>query len=128
MSLRTPLGRVLGRGAAHSGVHHWWVQRLSAVALVPLSLWLLASLAVLPAGDYGAVHAWMARGGTALPLLLLVLTGAWHSQLGVRVIIEDYVHGTLAKPVLLALVSFAHALLAAAGSFAVLKVAFGAAP
>lgn len=128
MSLRSPLGRVLGRGAARSGVHHWWLQRLSAVALVPLGLWLLASLAALPAADFGAVHAWMAHGGTALPLLLLVLTGAWHSQLGVRVVIEDYVHGTLAKPALLVLVTLAHALLAAAGSFAVLKVALGAAP
>ena len=65
---------------------------------------------------------------TALLLILLVLTAAWHSQLGVRVVVEDYVHGTGARTLTLVMLGFAHVLLAAAGVFAVLKVAFGAAP
>ena len=73
MSLRTPLGRVLGRGAARSGVHHWWVQRLTALALVPLGIWFLVSVLTLPALDQATVRAWMGHESAALPLILLVL-------------------------------------------------------
>ena len=69
------------------------------------------------------VSAWLAQSWTALLLILLLLTGAWHSQLGLQVIIEDYVHGPGAKWLLLVLTRFAHVLIAAAGVFAVLKVA-----
>ena len=128
MSLRSPLGKVLGVGSAKSGVQHWWVQRLTAVALVPLSIWFVASLLSLPSFDHGTVVAWMSGSWTALLLILLVLTCAWHSQLGVRVVVEDYVHGAAARTVTLVSVLFVHTLIAAAGVFAVLKVAFGAAP
>ena len=128
MSLRSPLGKVLGVGSAKSGVQPWWVQRLTAVALVPLSIWFVASLLSLPSFDHATVVAWMSGGWTALLLILLVLVGAWHSQLGVRVVVEDYVHGAAARTVTLVGVLFVHTLIAAAGVFAVLKVAFGAAP
>ena len=128
MSLRSPLGKVLGVGSAKSGVQHWWVQRLTAVALVPLSIWFVASLLSLPSFDHGTVVAWMSGSWTALLLILLVLTCAWHSQLGVRVVVEDYVHGAAARTVTLVSALFVHTLIAAAGVFAVLKVAFGAAP
>ena len=128
MSLRSPLGKVLGVGSAKSGVQHWWVQRLTAVALVPLSVWFVVSLLSLPSFDHATVVAWMSGSWTALLLILLVLTCAWHSQLGVRVVVEDYVHGAAARTVTLVSVLFAHTLIAAAGVFAVLKVAFGAAP
>ena len=127
MSLRSPLGRVLGLGSAKEGVHHWWVQRLTSVALVPLAVWSLVSLLSLPALDHTTVIVWMAQSWTSLLLILFVLIATWHSQLGLRVVVEDYVHGG-AKTVVLVLVTFAHALIAVAGVSAILKVAFGGAP
>ena len=127
MSLRSPLGRVLGAGSAKQGTQHWWVQRLTSVALVPLSVWFLVSLLTLPSFDHATVVAWMAQSPTALLLILLVLIGTWHSQLGVRVVVEDYVHGAGARTVSLVALTFAHGLLAAAGVVAVLRVALGAA-
>ena len=127
MSMRSPLGRVLGTGAAHDGVRHWWMQRLTSIALVPLTVWFVVSLLALPSLGYGTLIAWMSESWTALLLILLVLTAAWHSQLGVRVVVEDYVHGAGARTLTLVLIGFAHVLLAAAGVFAILKVAFGGA-
>ena len=127
MSLRTPLGQVLGRGAAKEGVHHWWVQRLTAVALAPLAIWFVVSLLCLPSLGYATVRLWLHEDSTALLLLLFVVTAAWHSQLGVRVVIEDYVANRAARIVALALSSYLHVLAAAAGVFAILKVALGGA-
>jgi succinate dehydrogenase / fumarate reductase, membrane anchor subunit len=125
VNLNTPLRQVLGLGSAKSGVHHWWLQRLTSIALVPLTIWFAVSLLCLPGFDHLTVTAWMSQGLTALLLILLVLTMTWHSRLGVQVVIEDYVHGTGARTVLLVLVGFAHVFIAAAGVFAILKVAFG---
>ena len=125
MSLRSPLGKVLGAGSAKQGVHHWWMQRLTSVALVPLSIWFVVSLLSLPSFDHATVVAWMRQSWTALLLILFVLLAAWHSQLGVREVVEDYVHGAGARTVTLVSVTFAHALIAAAGVFAVLRVALG---
>jgi succinate dehydrogenase / fumarate reductase, membrane anchor subunit len=127
MSLRSPLGTVLGLGAAKDGVQHWWLQRLTSVALVPLSIWFAVSLLALPALDHAAVIAWMRQSWTALLLVLLVLTATWHSQLGVRVVVEDYLHSAGARTVTLVVVTFIHVLLAAGGVFAVLRVACGSA-
>jgi succinate dehydrogenase / fumarate reductase, membrane anchor subunit len=127
MSLRSPLGRVLGTGAAHDGVRHWWMQRLTSIALVPLTMWFVVSLLALPSLGYSTLVAWMSQSSTALLLILLVLTAAWHSQLGVRVVVEDYVHAAGARTLTLVVIAFAHVLLAAAGVFAILKVAFGGA-
>jgi succinate dehydrogenase / fumarate reductase, membrane anchor subunit len=126
MSLRSPLGKVLGAGSAKEGVHHWWLQRLTSVALVPLTIWFVVSLLSLPSLEHVTVISWMAQTWTALLLILFILVATWHSQLGVRVVVEDYVHGG-AKTLTLVLITFIHTLLAAAGVFAVLKVAFGAA-
>ena len=127
MTLRTPLRRVLGTGSAKQGVHHWWLQRLTSVALVPLTVWFVVSLLALPSLDHATVAAWERQGSTSLLLILLVLVGTWHSQLGVRVVVEDYVPSPGARTVTLTLIAFAHALLGAAGIFAVLKVALGSA-
>ncbi|MFZ0499757.1 MAG: succinate dehydrogenase, hydrophobic membrane anchor protein [Steroidobacteraceae bacterium] len=127
MTLRSPLATVLGRGSAKEGVHHWWGQRLTSVALVPLTVWFVVSLLSLPAFDHATVSAWIGQLWTAVFLILLVLTGAWHSQLGVRVVVEDYVHGNGAKALTLALVTFFHVVVAVAGVLAILKVALGGA-
>jgi succinate dehydrogenase / fumarate reductase membrane anchor subunit len=128
MSLRSPLGRVLGAGPARDGVRHWWLQRLTSIALVPLTVWFVVSLLALPSLGHGTLVAWMSQSSTALLLLLLVLVAVWHSQLGLRVVVEDYVHRTGARTLALVLLLFAHVLLAAGGVFAILKVAFGVAP
>jgi succinate dehydrogenase / fumarate reductase membrane anchor subunit len=127
MSLRSPLATVLGQGSAKGGVHHWWVQRLTSVALVPLGVWFVVSVLSLPSFDHATVSAWMGQLWTAVFLILLVLTAAWHSQLGVRVVVEDYVHGHGSKALVLALVTFFHVVLAVAGVLAILKVALGGA-
>jgi succinate dehydrogenase membrane anchor subunit len=126
MSLRSPLGKVLGTGSAKEGVHHWWLQRLTSIALVPLTIWFVVSLLSLPSFEHVTVVSWMAQESTALLLILFILVATWHSQLGVRVVVEDYVHGG-SKTLTLVLITFIHAVVAAAGIFAVLKVAFGGA-
>jgi succinate dehydrogenase / fumarate reductase, membrane anchor subunit len=126
MSLRSPLGKVLGTGSAKEGVHHWWLQRLTSIALVPLTIWFVVSLLSLGSFEHVAVITWMAQSWTALLLVLFILVATWHSQLGVRVVVEDYVHGG-SKTLTLVLLTFIHAVVAAAGIFAVLKVAFGGA-
>ncbi|HXN10529.1 MAG TPA: succinate dehydrogenase, hydrophobic membrane anchor protein [Steroidobacteraceae bacterium] len=126
MSLRSPLARVLYHGAAHDGVGHWWVQRVTAVALAPLALWLTVSLLALPDG-YGAVCAWIGAGVHPVLLALTVLLAVWHSWLGLQVVIEDYVHGFLVKTASLLLSTFVHGLLAAGALYAVLRIALKAA-
>jgi succinate dehydrogenase / fumarate reductase membrane anchor subunit len=126
MSLRSPLGKVLGTGSAKEGVHHWWLQRLTSVALIPLTIWFVVSLLSLPSFDHVSVVAWMSGSWTALFLILFVLVATWHSQLGVRVVVEDYIHGG-SKTLTLVVITFIHAIVAVAGVFAVLKVAFGGA-
>jgi len=123
-SLRTPLGHVVGLGSAKGGVHHWWWQRLTSIALVPLTIWFTVSILSLPSLDHLTLVAWMAQSWTALLLIVLVLVATYHSQLGVQVVVEDYVSGGM-KTLTLVIVTFVHLLLAVAGVFAILKVAFG---
>lgn len=124
MSLRTDLGKVRGLGSAKGGVAHWWAQRLTAVALVPLLLWFVASIAAMAGADLAAVRAWVASPVVAVLLVLLIGTAFHHGQLGLQVVIEDYVHKEGCKIACIILVKFAAVLLAAAGIFSVLKIAF----
>lgn len=124
MSLQSPLGRVLGHGSAKEGVHHWWMQRLTSIALIPLAAWFVVSLGSLPAHDYTTVVSWISHGWTALLFVLFIAITTWHSRLGVQVVIEDYVQGGT-KTLSLIVSTFAHMFVAAAAIFAVLKVAFG---
>lgn len=126
-SLRSPLGLVSGLGSAKGGAHHWWLQRLTSIALVPLTIWFTVSMFSLPSLDHVTVISWMAQSWTALLLIVLVLVATYHSQLGVRVVVEDYVHNNGMKTLTLVILTFAHALVAVAGVFAILKVAFGGA-
>lgn len=125
MSLQSPLGKVRGLGSAGNGVHHWWVQRLTSIALVPLGVWLLVSLLSLPALDFVTLVSWIGGTWTASLLTLFVIITCWHSSLGIQVILEDYVHDHGLKTLSLVLSGFVHAVLAAGGVFAVLRIAFG---
>ncbi|MGB5491571.1 MAG: succinate dehydrogenase, hydrophobic membrane anchor protein [Woeseiaceae bacterium] len=126
MSLRTPLGRVLGLGSAKDGTSHWWGQRVSAIALVFLGLWFAWSLATTPDFGHAAVVAEIGRPLNSVLLLLLSVTLAYHSYLGVQVVIEDYIHAPGTKLVALILSRFAHVSLAAAAVFAILKIGLNA--
>lgn len=127
MSLRTPIGRVLGLGAAKEGAGHWWAQRVSSIALVLLGLWLVGALVAL--GDYGyaSVVGFIARPLNAVLLVLLIGTSVYHSQLGVQVVVEDYIPHHATKIVVMLLLNFLHVVLAVLGIFAILRIAFGAA-
>jgi succinate dehydrogenase / fumarate reductase membrane anchor subunit len=123
MSLRSPLGRVLGFGAAKQGVGHWWVQRVTAVALIPLTLWFVVALLGKPLQSYDAMRGWLGQPWVAVLTILLIITLAWHSKLGVEVVVEDYVHGQGRKACLLLISIFVHFAAAVAGVFAVLLLA-----
>lgn len=125
MSLRSPLSRARGLGSAKHGVHHFWVQRVSAVALIPLALWFVFSVAMLAArgGNFEAVRYWVSYPSVAVTLVLFLAAAAYHSMLGVQVVIEDYVGGEGWKITALLLSKFVHVVIAVAGIFAVLKLA-----
>ena len=126
MSLRTPLGQVLGLGTAKDGTSHWWGQRVSAVALLLLGLWFAWWLAVTPDFSHAAVVAEIGRPINSILLLLLAVTLAYHSYLGIQVVIEDYVHAPGLKLATLLFSRFAHILLVAAAVFAILKIGLNA--
>ncbi len=125
MSLRSPVGRVLGLGSAKEGTGHWWAQRVSAVALIPLTLWFMLSLLMLPALDYTTVRAWLSVPLSGLLAVLLVAVLTYHSYLGTTVVIEDYVHAAGTKLLSLLLLRFLYVLVGGAAIFAILHVAFG---
>ena len=128
MRLVSPLNRVLGLGSAKSGVEHWWAQRLTAVALIPLGLWFAMALAGPDELHYAAVVALIQVPFNSVMLILALFALSYHSHLGVQMVIEDYVHTPAVKVFSLVAAFFAHIAVAVAGIFAVLKVAFGAAP
>jgi succinate dehydrogenase / fumarate reductase, membrane anchor subunit len=123
VSLRAPLAKVLNHGAAHDGVSHWLAERVTALAIAPLTVWLLWSLLSLPDVSYWTVIDWIRRDWNAVLLSLLLLLSSWHSWLGVQMVIEDYIEAFLSKTTLLLLSAFVHALLAASGVYAVLRIA-----
>lgn len=125
MSLMTPLNRVLGLGTGEGAGEHWWVQRLTAVALIPLGLWFAYELLTLPGFDYATVVAWVREPVTSIMLILLVIAVGYHSSLGVQVVIEDYVAGKGGKAAALMASTLAHAGLTIAAVVAVLRIAFG---
>ena len=125
MRLVSPLNQVLGLGSAKAGGEHWWAQRLTAAALIPLGLWLAWSLVALPDYSHATVAAWIGAPWTTILLLISVLVLTYHSHLGVQVVVEDYVEGAAKVTTLVASV-FAHTLVAVAGTYAILRIGFGA--
>jgi succinate dehydrogenase / fumarate reductase membrane anchor subunit len=123
--LRTPLARARGLGSARVGVHHWWAQRLTAIALIPLVVWFAISLVMMSGADYGAVRAWIGSPAVMVLLILTIAIGLHHGQLGLQVVIEDYVHGDGFKLALIVAVRFIAVLFGLAAIVAVLRIGFG---
>jgi succinate dehydrogenase / fumarate reductase, membrane anchor subunit len=123
--MRSPLGRALGLGSAKEGVEHWWLQRITAAALVPLTVWFVIAIIRLVGADIDAVREWVASPLPAILLVLLLIATFWHAALGLQVVIEDYVHPPLTKLGLLIVVRLGCFAFAVAGVFAVLDMALG---
>ena len=125
MSMRSPLARVRGLGSAREGAGHWWAQRMTSLALVPLALWFVVSVIGLTGADYATARDWIGSPVTASLLVLLIVATFYHGALGLRVIIEDYVHHEGAKIASSIAVGALSLVLGLAGVLAVLKILFG---
>jgi succinate dehydrogenase / fumarate reductase membrane anchor subunit len=120
---RSPLARAIGLGSAKEGVEHWWAERVSAVALVPLTLWFVASIIAHTGSDYAIFIDWMRTALATISMILLLIALFHHTALGLQVVIEDYVH-TGAKFAAVIVVRLGCFALASAGIVATLRIAF----
>jgi succinate dehydrogenase / fumarate reductase membrane anchor subunit len=124
--MRSPLGRAIGLGSAKEGVDHWWRQRTTALALVPLTLWFVIAVIGLVGADHAVFVAWVRSPMPAVLLILLLVATFYHLALGLQVVIEDYVHGEATRLGTLIVMRCLCILFAVRGIVAVLKLAFGA--
>ena len=125
MSLRSPLSNVRGLGSAREGTHHFWYQRVTAMALVPLSLWIMISIVMMTSSDHATIILWFQSPINALLFLVFILALYFHAQLGVQVVIEDYIHSEWQKISCIILVKFLAILTGLASALAVLKIFLG---
>jgi len=124
-TLRSPLGRVRGLGSAKEGVHHWWAQRVTAIALIPLTIWIVYSILGMADATYVEFVSWLRNPIEATLLILTVAVTFHHAQLGMQVVIEDYISGHALRLATLLIVKFLCAALAALCIVSILIVAFG---
>ncbi len=126
MDMRTPLAQARGLGPAKSGgTSHWWAQRLTSLALVPLMLWFVFAVIGQIGADHAALVAWVSQPGTVLLLVLTIISTFYHIEQGMQVVVEDYVHGEGAKVSILILVKAFSYIGGIACLLAVLSIAFG---
>ena len=126
MAFKTDYSRVQGLGQAGEGVHHWWVQRLTSAALVPLTILFLIPFGRALGGGYDALVATYGQFGNALTAILFIGVACWHFSIGIQVVIEDYVPGKVARVTLLILTKLFSYTLATAGILAIVKILFSA--
>jgi succinate dehydrogenase / fumarate reductase, membrane anchor subunit len=122
--MRSPLGRAMGLGSAKEGVEHWWMARVSAVALIPLTLWFVASIIAHTGSDYVTFIVWLRMPLVSVLMVLLLIALFYHTALGLQVVIEDYVHSEAKFGALIA-VRLGCVALAVAGILATMRIAFG---
>ncbi len=122
MNLDTPLARVRGLGSAKHGTEHFWQQRVTAILLAPLCIWLVISLLSLDLQNYRAVVDWLRQPINSMLMLILVLTACHHGQLGVQVVIEDYLHNDWQKIACLIMIKFLAMVAGLASILAILRV------
>jgi len=123
-AMRTPAARVRGLGSAKTGTQHWWAQRMTALALIPLVLWFVASVVAMAGAEHAVFRAWAGSPVVAALLLLLIVATFYHGYLGLQVVVEDYVHHEVWKLGTLLVLKAASILLALAGVLAVLSMLF----
>jgi succinate dehydrogenase / fumarate reductase membrane anchor subunit len=121
--MRSPLGRALEIGSAKDGVKQWWLERVTAIALVPLTVWFAASIVVHTGNDYATLIAWLRTPIATILMVLLLIALFYHTALGLQVVIEDYIHSGMKIPALLGM-RFGCFALASAGILAMLRIAF----
>jgi succinate dehydrogenase / fumarate reductase, membrane anchor subunit len=122
--IRSPLGRAMGLGSAKEGAEHWWMARVSAVALIPLTLWFVASIIAHTGSDYVTFIVWLRMPLVSILMVLLLIALFYHTALGLQVVIEDYVHSEAKFGALIA-VRLGCVALALAGILAIMRIAFG---
>ena len=122
--MRSPLGRAMGLGSAKEGAEHWWMARVSAVALIPLTLWFVASIIAHTSSDYVTFIVWLRMPLVSILMVLLLIALFYHTALGLQVVIEDYVHSEARFGALIA-VRLGCVALAVAGILATMRIAFG---
>ena len=125
MTLRSPIGRARGLGSAKSGMGHHWATIVTAIGLIPLSLWFVASIASLAGADHAAFTAWIAKGPNAALMVLMVALTCYHASLGLAMVIEDYVSCKAKKFAALLATKLIAAFLAVSMTVSILKVAIG---
>lgn len=126
MSMISPLAKAKGLGSAKAGMHHWKAQRLTAIAMLPLSIWLICKIICLSNGSHADMVAWLQQPVSAALLILLLASIYYHMALGLQVVIEDYVQVTWIKITLLLITQFGSTILALASIVSVIRIASGA--
>ena len=124
MDYKTPLGKVLGLGSAKSGSHHWWMQRVTAIALIPLGLWCAIAIASVADASYEQITGWISSPLNTLLLISFIISGLYHAMLGIQVVIEDYVQTIWLKIGSILIMKLFLLLLMLAASLATLHIAF----
>ena len=125
MNLRSPLANARGLGSAREGTHHFWYQRVTALVLVPLTLWIMSSILMMTSADFATISLWIQSPLNAVMLLFFIMALFFHAQLGVQVVIEDYIHSEWQKISCIILVNFLIILTGLASALAVLKIFLG---
>ncbi|TNE62398.1 MAG: succinate dehydrogenase, hydrophobic membrane anchor protein [Alphaproteobacteria bacterium] len=121
---KTPLAKVRGLGSAKDGTHHWWLQRVTAVANIPLVIFMVVSFVGNAGKDHAAWVAWLKQPLVSVIVILFIANTVYHMRLGLQVLVEDYVHGGTKVASMLA-ISFTCVLIASLAIFSVLRIAFG---
>jgi succinate dehydrogenase / fumarate reductase membrane anchor subunit len=125
MSMRSPLARVRGLGSAKSGTQHFWWQRLTGIALIPLTIWMVVALIYVAGANFEEARSFVASPLVTVLLLCLIVALFYHAQLGMQVVIEDYLHAEWMKLAALLAVKFLAVILGLLSALAVLRIALG---